>query len=128
MDALKGRRILVLEEQKQIATLLAAMLRDFGCEVVGPACTIPRALTLIGEIDLDAALLDVTIAGKNTLAVADELVRKGTPFAFTSGNKTPASIKRYAVARLITKPFSSENILQILREMMTEPGRLPPQA
>jgi CheY-like chemotaxis protein len=118
MDVLKGRRILILEEQMQIALLLAGMVQDFGCEVVGPAKDVSDALTLIAENALDAAILDVKIGGNNTLAVADELIRKGTPFAFASGNKTPASIKRYAPARLITKPYSAENIHRVLCELI----------
>lgn len=122
MEALNGRRILILEEQQQIALLLAGIVQEFGCEVVGPAKDVPDALALIAESELDAAILDVTIAGKSTLAVADELIRRGTPFAFASGNKTPASIKRYAPARLITKPYSAETIYLVLRELIESAG------
>jgi CheY-like chemotaxis protein len=118
MDGLKGRRILILEEQTQIALLLAGMVQDFGCEVVGPAKDVPEAMTLIADNALDVAILDVKIAGNNTLAVADELIGRGTPFAFASGNKTPVSIKRYAPARLITKPYSAENIYRVLCELI----------
>lgn len=118
MDGLSGRRILILEEQMQIALLLAGMVEDLGCEVVGPAKDVPDALALIAKNAPEAAILDVKIAGKNTLAVADELIRRGTPFAFASGNKTPASIKRYAPARLITKPYSAENIHRVLCELI----------
>jgi CheY-like chemotaxis protein len=118
MDTLNGRRILILEEQLQIALLLAGMLQDIGCEVVGPAKDVPNALALIAENALDAAILDVKIAGQNTLAVADELIRRGTPFAFASGNKNPASIKGYAPVPLITKPYSAENIHRVLCELI----------
>lgn len=118
MDVLSGRRILILEEQMQIALLLAGMVQDFGCEVVGLAKDVPNALALIAENETDAAILDVKIAGKSTLAIADELIRRGTPFAFASGNKTPALIKRYAPARLITKPYSAENIHSVLCELI----------
>jgi CheY-like chemotaxis protein len=114
MDVLKGRRILILEEQVEIAHLLVDMVQDLGCHAVGPAKGVLEALALIADNELDAAILDVKIGGKNTLVVADELIRRGTPFAFASGNKTPASIKRYAPARLITKPYSAEKIHQVL--------------
>lgn len=118
MDVLKGRRILILEEQMQIALLLAGMVQEFGCEVIGPAKDVPDALALIAANQLDAAILDVKIAGQNTLVVADELIRRGTPFAFVSGNKTSASIKRYAPAPLITKPYSAEHIRRVLSELI----------
>lgn len=118
MDELKGRHILILEETPQIAQLLAEMLRDFGCEVVGPVNDVPAALAAIAENALDAAVLDVKIAGSSTLAVADELIRRGTPFAFATGNKTPAAIARYAPARLITKPYSADNIHRVLCDLI----------
>src|SRR5579872_6430977 len=118
MDMLRGRRILILEEQGPIALLLAEMVQNFGCEVVGPAKDVADALGLIGENALDAAILDVKIAGKNTFVVAEELIRRGTPFAFASGNKSPTLIKRYAPARLITKPYSADNIHNLLCELI----------
>lgn len=118
MNALDGRRILILEEQKQIAQLLAGMLEEFGCEVIGPAVDVAEAMALISENTLDAAILDVKIAGKSTFAVADELIRRRTPFAFASGNKTLVSIKRYAPARVITKPYSAENIRRVLCDLI----------
>lgn len=118
MGTLVGSRILVLEEQEEIALLLTKMIHNFGCEVLGPVTDVAAALALLESSVPDAAILDVSIVGKSTLAVADELTRIGTPFAFVSGNKTPAAIKRYAPVRLITKPYSSENIHRVLLDLI----------
>lgn len=118
MGTLVGSRILILEEQDEIGRLLANMIHDFGCEVLGPVAELAGALAVLETSKPDAAILDVSIAGKSTLAVADELTRIGTPFAFASGNKTPAAIKRYAPVRLITKPYSSENIYRVLLDLI----------
>jgi len=122
MDALKGRRILVLDEDPAIAMLLAEMVRSFGAEVVGPAKDIPEALALIAEERIDAAILDVKIGGKATYAIAKELTRRGTPFAFASGNKTPRSVKRFAPAAVVTKPYSAPHILRVLSELIERSG------
>ena len=100
MDVLKGCRVLILEEQRQIALVLAKMVEDLGCKVIGPANNVPDALRFIDENTVDAAILDVNIGGNDTLAIADELIERSIPFAFTSGNKTPASIERLSLIHI----------------------------
>lgn len=118
MTDLTGRRILVLEEHEPIAVVLLAFLQDLGCEIVGPANTIGDAIALAMSEPIDAAILDVAIGGEVSFAVADELTGRGIPYAFVSGNKTPASIKRYAPVSIITKPYSVEHIQQVLSELI----------
>lgn len=118
MDGLKNCRILILEENAQIARLLAEMLQNFGCKVVGPFMDVPAALIATNANALDAAILDVKVNGKTTRDFADELVRKGTPFAFVSGNQSPATLKKYAPKLIITKPYAAENIYEVLCELI----------
>jgi CheY-like chemotaxis protein len=118
MTDLTGRRIFVLEEDEPVAAVLAAILKDLGCETVGPASRIDDAIALAITEPIDAAILDVAIRGEVSFAVADELVSRGVPYAFVSGNKTPASIRRYAPVSIITKPYSAEHIRQILSELI----------
>jgi CheY-like chemotaxis protein len=112
--ALAGRRILILDEQESIAQLLADMLEGFGCQVVGPANRVPDALALLGEHPVDAAIIDVKIKGKPSYAVAKELGRRGTPWAFASANNTDEYVSRFPEAPVISKPYSSEHIFEVL--------------
>ncbi len=114
MTNLTGRRILVLEENEAVAVVLAAMLKDMGCEMVGPASRIHDAIALAISEPIDAAILDVAIKGEVSFAVADELISRGIPYAFASGNKTPARIRRYAPVSIMTKPYSAEHIREVL--------------
>ena len=41
---LRDRRILLVEDEMMVAWLIADMLGDLGCEVVGPAGHVDRAL------------------------------------------------------------------------------------
>jgi len=118
MIELTGRRVLVLEEDEPVAVLLAAILKGLGCEMVGPANRIDDAIRLTISEPIDAAILDVAIGGEVTFAVADELINKGIPYAFVSGNKTPANIQRYAPVSIVTKPYSAEHIRQVLSELI----------
>ena len=120
LDALKGCRILILEENAEVAELLAGMVSSFGCEVLGPVEQIDDAMELIAGETVDAAILDVSIKGEISFAVADELRRRGTPYAFASGNKTLASIERHAPVSIVTKPYAQTYIFQLLCELIDE--------
>lgn len=119
---LKGKRILILEENSNVADLLTGMVTGFGCEVLGPANQLSDALDLISGVGVDAAILDVTIKGEISFVLADELARKGTPYAFASGNKTSQSIERYAPRRIITKPYAEQHIFQVLCDLIAGPA------
>ena len=56
---LSNRKVLVVEDEMMIAMLIEDMLEEFGCELVGPATNVPRALELIGREKVDVAVLDL---------------------------------------------------------------------
>jgi ActR/RegA family two-component response regulator len=62
-DALRGRRLLVVEDEYLIAVSLARSLEGDGAEVVGPAGSVRDALALVeAEGDrLDGAVLDINL-------------------------------------------------------------------
>lgn len=116
---LEGQNILVLEEQPAIARLFGEMLEEMNCRVIGPADRIPEALALLVQNDVDAAILDVKIEGQSSAPVAEELIRRGIPWAFASSNEADEVARRYPAAPMITKPFSSEHIERVLTELLT---------
>ena len=118
MTDLTGRRILVLEEHEPLAVVLASMLQDMGCEMVGPAHRIDDAIALAISAPIDAAILDIAIGGEASFAVANALANRGIPYIFTSGNKTSANIERYAPISVMTKPYSAEHVHQVLSELI----------
>src|SRR4051794_32091440 len=87
---LKGKRILVVEDEALIAILAEDALLDEGASIVGPACTVYDALRLIDEAQvdgaIDAAVLSLNLAGETALPVADKLAAFGVPFLLASGH------------------------------------------
>lgn len=118
MDKLKNCRILILEENAQVAQLLEEMLKNFECKVVGPFMDVQAALIATNSNVLDAAILDVKVKGKTTRELADELAHKGVPFVFVSGNQSPSTLKKFSPTLVITKPYAAENIYKVLCEMI----------
>lgn len=63
-EALKGRTILVVEDQHLVAEELTEGLRAAGCSVVGPALTLGDALQCADKAFMDCAVLDINLGGE----------------------------------------------------------------
>lgn len=116
----EGRRILVLEDEALIAMQIEDALDALGCHVVGPASRVTEAFDLIYAARVDAALLDINVAGERSFAVADILFAKGVPFAFVTGFDAASTIPgRFAAAPVIAKPFETAKLAAIVERLST---------
>ena len=70
-------RILVVDDEPLISMLVEGWLAELGCDVVGPARSVEEGLDLADDAKLDAAILDVNLAGENSYSVANALQEKG---------------------------------------------------
>jgi CheY-like chemotaxis protein len=115
-EVLRGRCVLVVEDDFLIASSLSEALDELGVRVLGPAASAQHALTLLeGEADVDAALLDVNLRGELSYPVADVLCARGVPFVFATGYDTHAIPARFADVPCRQKPFHPiEDIRRLL--------------
>ena len=109
MPWLKGKRILVVEDEALIAVMVEDMLMDMGSDVVGPAATIEAALTLARAEAIDAAILDVNVRGERIDPVADALMARGVPVLFATGYGE-VKLASGATATVIDKPYTQEKL------------------
>lgn len=93
-----GRRILLVEDDFLVALDTIELLEGTGCLVVGPAASLTAALELARSEPLDAAVLDINVAGEMIWPVAEGLERRGVPFLFLSA---------YVGQNVIPAPFAS---------------------
>ena len=122
MVALKGARVLVLEDEAILAFALEDMLLELGCEVVGPAMRLADALSLVEKDPLDAAVLDVNIAGDRSYCVAEILERRGIPFIFATGyGSGGVEVKRPDV-RVLAKPYRQADLEAELIRLLQHPA------
>ena len=122
-DDLKGRRILVVEDEYLVAADLARSLQRHGAEVVGPAPNVQRAMALIergGRID--GAVLDISLGGEMVYPVADALERANVPFVFATGYDAQSAPGWYAYAPRCEKPIDPVALARALL------SRLPDRA
>jgi CheY-like chemotaxis protein len=116
---LAGRRILVVEDEMMIAMLVEDMLLELGCSVVGPVHALAEALELArSEAGLDAALLDVNLAGQPVFPVADALREKGVPAIFSTGYGDAGLRDIDRGAPVLQKPFRAGDLARALEEAL----------
>lgn len=111
---LKGKRILVVEDDALVSMLVEDELRDAGATVLGPAASVRDALRLVQAAahgGLDAAVLDINLEGNHVAPVADRLAALGVPFVFTTGYGAGCDTGGHGAAPTLRKPFSSESLL-----------------
>jgi PAS domain S-box-containing protein len=123
IDELRGKRVLVVEDEPLVALDLMSMLRDLGCEPVGPARTVEQAACHIDAGDLDLALVDGNLGGHSVDDLAAALRGRSVPFAFVSGYGREGLPNAFREATLVTKPFSAAQIRDALRKLVSHKPR-----
>ncbi len=113
-----GRRVLVVEDEFLVSLTIIDLLESIGCEVVGPIARLAAAIQLAQSESLDAAVLDINIAGEMIWPVAAQLQRRGVPFLFLSAH-TPLMIfpALFAAAPRLEKPLVRNRLLHHQRDM-----------
>jgi len=111
-------RILVVEDEPLIAMLVVDWLAELAYEAAGPAQTVADALALIGGERLDGAILDVSLEGHDSFAVADALRARGIPFAFATGHGAGRVAERFQDLPTLTKPYDFERVREAVATML----------
>ena len=118
-DALRGRRLLVVEDEYLIAASLARGLEGRGAEVAGPAGSVRDALALVeAEGDrLDGAVLDINLRDERVYPVADALAARGVPFVFLTGYDARVVPDAYAGVPRCEKPVDAALLARMLSKV-----------
>jgi len=85
--SLKGRRILVVEDDYLVALSLVGILEQAGARVLGPIGTLDEAIAVVENNGktFDGAVLDINLNGEKSYPVADVLAARAVKFVFTTG-------------------------------------------
>jgi CheY-like chemotaxis protein len=112
VPAVRGRRILIVEDEYLLARDLSEYFTSLGAVVLGPASSVMSAGEHIEHAD--AAVLDIDLNGQKVFPVADELMRRGTPFVFFSGRGDISIPARLQHAGRLDKPVLGSAVLDTL--------------
>jgi DNA-binding response OmpR family regulator len=109
----------VVEDDSLICLLLEDMLLELGCQVVGTAADVKRALDLARrEESIDVAILDVNLGGRQVFPVAGVLAGRGVPFLFATGMGADGLPAEWLGHCSVQKPMSIEGLGTALRRAM----------
>lgn len=114
---LKGRNILLVEDDVMVAMLLEAVLGNEGCNVISVG-HLEQATRLAAERTIDAAILDVNLHGRRSYPVADVLVARAIPFVFASGYADVDLITLYPTRPVLAKPYKPDFLLATLTDLI----------
>ena len=119
-DPINVLRILVVEDEMLVAMFIKDMLKDLGCDVIGPAANVEQALSLIQSAGvIDAAVLDVNLNGCKSYPVADELAQRNIPFVFATGYEKRSLPSQYISTPFLQKPFTEGDLKDSLIQLTT---------
>jgi len=117
----EGIRVLVIEDSFMIVSLLELVFENFGWTMVGPATRVAAALELIESERIDAALLDVNLAGEMSWPVAEALQAHGIPFVLSTGYEVghimPESLKG---VKFIRKPYNAPGLKRTIDDLFAK--------
>ncbi|WP_343526064.1 response regulator [Sphingomonas sp.] len=120
---LADKRILVVEDEYFIARDLERALRAAEAIVIGPVATLEEGLDLAETQALDAAVLDVNLAGERAFEIADRLSARHVPWTFLTGYDEWALPVAYRSAPIVAKPFQADRFIRAIGALMPEKGR-----
>jgi CheY-like chemotaxis protein len=113
--ALKGMRVLVVEDESLLALLLEDMLAELGCAVIGSASTVTEATDAAGQAAFDVAILDIKLGTEKSFPVAEVLAARGVPFVFATGYGDGQVDDRWRDRQVLQKPFAQDQLAEALR-------------
>jgi DNA-binding response OmpR family regulator len=120
LERLAGRRILVVEDEYFIADEVANGLRAAGAEVLGPFPTIERArrgmVAQTGRVD--AAVLDLNLAGQSSVELIRSLRQAEIPVLIATGYDTAHLAPDVRQLPRCEKPFNSAALLETLAGLL----------
>lgn len=115
MNNLKDMRLIYVEDEPLIALDTEIMLRDIGFDHVTLCHTFDQAMSEIESNTFDVAVLDLNLNGRNSSALAERLIAKGSQVIFTTGYSRGEELPGGIEADLIGKPFERADLETALK-------------
>jgi PAS domain S-box-containing protein len=107
---LKGKRIIVIEDEPLVAMEMESILTDAGCQLAGSAGNFDEAKRLCANAACDVALVDANLRGQAVDELALTLTTRNIPFAFVTGYGREALPHGFRDAIMLKKPFRPEDL------------------
>ena len=106
-SSLRGRRVLVVEDDYLLAQDLREQLMSWGAEMMGPVASVTEALALVEAGPApDMAMLDIGLGDEMVYPVAEALRTRGIPFVFATAYDAWVIPDAFAGVPVAQKPIA----------------------
>lgn len=125
--ALRGRRVLVVEDEPLLALMTSRLVSELGAAVEGPFATMEQARAALSDA-IDVAVLDVNLNGRLVYELAAELRERAVPIIFLTGYHAGAIDQNFADAPTLTKPVERDDLAHLLASVISSQTLNPAEA
>lgn len=113
---LKGKRLLIVEDEYLVAMELSTAMEDMGADVVGMTGSLAEALEM-AKGPLDGALVDVQLGQDKSFALLDKLLAAGIPFILTTGYDVAVLPEHLRHCPRIAKPILPARLEKLVEQV-----------
>ena len=115
---LRGKRVLIIEDEALIAIELSDIVEGNEGQVVGPFRTNREALSLLDIESVDAAILDLNIADGEVTPTARRLIAAGVPILVCTAGTLPRAMReQWPDLPIHRKPVRARSLVNTLSEL-----------
>jgi CheY-like chemotaxis protein len=112
-ERLLGKRVLIVEDEALLALELELAFGDEGAEIVGPALSLSHGVMLVeATAEIDCAVLDVDLGGRDVFPIAHALEKRGIPFVFHTAHARASTLTTlFPNSETVAKPARPEDLV-----------------
>lgn len=118
MATLDGRKILVVEDEMIAMRNMEFVLENLGCLAIFPVSSVLQAFTLLAIENFDLAILDVNLGKENSYPIADLLIARGIPFAFSTGYLNHGARTDLNSHLVLRKPYLAGDVALVVDQLL----------
>jgi CheY-like chemotaxis protein len=114
---LHGRRVIIIEDEPLVAMDIESTLTAAGCKVVGSAGTLDKAKLIVAQVQCDAAIVDIALAGHPVDELAAALTQKNIPLVLLIESGRDGLTGQCQAAVELKKPFSQDQLTAAVEQL-----------
>jgi DNA-binding NarL/FixJ family response regulator len=115
---LRGRQILVVEDEPLVSMMIEDVLVEAGGNIIGPAATAEEALKLLDGADVECAVLDIKLMNGSSRSVAEALAGRGIRFIVVTGIDEKQVPSEYNGAPVVQKVFAPHELVDAVADVL----------